>query len=235
MDDPLLRGQNAGMLPSGAVLKQAAWRAARDPRTWVPALGAAAFGAGNWDRRLSDWAVERQPVFGSRQAALQAGDDLRDLTSAGTVVTALVAPGDRAARLVVQAGAHFAAVGTTWAIKHSVSRRRPDGSDDQSFPSGHGTSAFADATLAQRNIDTLALSSPARLGLDAGFDVLATGTAWARLESGEHYPSDVLAGAAIGHFMAALVNDAFLDSANEVQLGFLPSRHGSRLELSLAF
>lgn len=214
-----------------AALKHVVKRAASDTRTWAPALGAAVFGAADWDRKVSDWAVEQQPLFGSREAALNAGDDLRDLAAAGAVVTALVIP-DPVPRLAVQTGAHFAAAGTTWTLKHSVNRRRPDGSDEQSFPSGHATSAFAAATLAQRNLDSLELSPFARSGLGAGVDALAIGTAWARLESGSHYPSDVLAGAAIGHFMAAVVNDAFLTDA---RLGFLPSRHGSRLEFSLAF
>jgi len=227
-----LQEQGASFVPSTAALKRAAWQAMNDTRTWAPAFGAVVFGATNWDRRMSDWAVEQQPLFGSRQAALNAGDDLRDLSAAGALVTVLTVPGDSSHRLLVQTGAHFAAVGTTWTLKHSVSRRRPDGSDEQSFPSGHSTAAFADATLAQRNIAALELSPTARVGLDAGFDALAVGAAWARLESGEHYPSDVLAGAAIGRFMAAFVNDAFLTDA---RIGFLPSRHGSRLEFSLAF
>jgi len=46
--------------------------------------------------------------------------------------------------------------------------------------------------------------------LDAGFISFGAGTSWARVEAGMHYPSDVLAGAALGHFIAAVVNDAFL-------------------------
>lgn len=235
-----LHGGASAFVPSVAVLKHSAWQAVTDTRTWAPALGAAVFGATNWDRRMSDWAMEQQPLFGSRQGAMNAGDDLRNLTTVGALVTSLTASNvdtSTVQRLAVQTGAHFAALGTAWTLKHGVSRRRPDGSDTQSFPSGHSTAAFADATLAQRNIATLQLSPLARQGLDAGFDTLAVTTAWSRLEAGEHYPSDVLAGAAIGHFMAAFVNDAFLGAADRgrLQLGFLPSRHGSLLEFSLAY
>ena len=39
---------------------------------------------------------------------------------------------------------------------------------------------------------------------------LDAGTAWARVEGERHYPSDVLAGMAIGHFFGAFITDAFL-------------------------
>jgi membrane-associated phospholipid phosphatase len=41
--------------------------------------------------------------------------------------------------------------------------------------------------------------------------VLASGVAWARVEARVHYPSDVLFGAALGHFLAAFIHDAFLN------------------------
>jgi hypothetical protein len=50
------------------------------------------------------------------------------------------------------------------------------------------------------------LRSSAQLALTA----LAAGTAWARIEAGQHYPTDVLAGAALGNFIAILIHDAFL-------------------------
>jgi hypothetical protein len=39
---------------------------------------------------------------------------------------------------------------------------------------------------------------------------LTAGVSWARLEAGSHYPSDVLAGVATGHFIDTFINDAFL-------------------------
>ena len=37
----------------------------------------------------------------------------------------------------------------------------------------------------------------------------AIGCAWARVESGAHYPSDVLAGAALGNFTTLFIQEAF--------------------------
>jgi len=62
--------------------------------------------------------------------------------------------------------------------------------------------------------------------MEIGFGVIAAGTAWARVEGGVHYPSDVLAGMALGHFVAAFINDAFMglnDSATgSVALALTP-------------
>ncbi|MGQ0846864.1 MAG: bifunctional phosphatase PAP2/diacylglycerol kinase family protein [Sporichthyaceae bacterium] len=57
-----------------------------------------------------------------------------------------------------------------------------------SFPSGHSASAAAFAT-------GVALERPL---LGAGVGVVASGVAWSRVHTGVHYPSDVLAGIAMG-------------------------------------
>lgn len=91
------------------------------------------------------------------------------------------------------------------AIKLLVRRRRPSPPGlppltstptQLSFPSAHAATSFAGA---------LAYS---RLGLPAApLYALATGLAVSRLYLGVHYPSDVLAGAALGTVVAALASD----------------------------
>lgn len=86
------------------------------------------------------------------------------------------------------------------AIKRVVGRRRPQlpglppltsTPTSLSFPSAHASTAFAGARLY------------ARLGLPRGpLYALATGLALSRLYLGVHYPSDVLAGAALGTLAA---------------------------------
>jgi hypothetical protein len=49
-----------------------------------------------------------------------------------------------------------------------------------------------------------------RGALDLGLNALTYGTAWARVESGFHYPSDTLVGMSLGNFSGAFFNDAFL-------------------------
>jgi len=64
----------------------------------------------------------------------------------------------------------------------------------------------------------------------------ATATAWARVEAGKHYPSDVLAGAALAHFVTVFIHDAFLGLPNdEGHLYILPAEDGVEVQLKWDF
>ncbi len=54
------------------------------------------------------------------------------------------------------------------------------------------------------------MSGRKRFFLNTGFKALAVGTSWARVEANAHFPSDVLAGYALGHFISSFIHDAFL-------------------------
>lgn len=90
--------------------------------------------------------------------------------------------------------------GITLVLKYSVNRTRPfitypditkkSAAATPSFPSGHTSSAFALAT-------SLSLSYP-KWYIIAPVYAWAGTVAYSRMDLGVHYPSDVLAGAAIG-------------------------------------
>ena len=161
----------------------------------------------------------RRPVFGSQQSALDASGVLRDISAASWLVTALATPsGDTSSEwfaakgkgLAVGATAILVTGGLTTGLKNWTDRTRPNGNGTDSFPSGHSSSAAAFSTLAARNTQYLDVSDNWRTAMNVGFGVIAAGTAWARVEGGVHYPSDVLFGMALGHFVAAFINDAFM-------------------------
>jgi membrane-associated phospholipid phosphatase len=85
---------------------------------------------------------------------------------------------------------------TTTVLKSSVHRLRP-GHGRNSFPSGHSAMAFTAATLIERNLGPYA-------GIPAY--ALAAFTAFERVESGRHFPSDIFAGAAIGTLSAGIID-----------------------------
>jgi membrane-associated phospholipid phosphatase len=108
----------------------------------------------------------------------------------------------RRARWERAAGTVAATYALNTAIKLVARRRRPvlaglppltSTPSELSFPSAHASTSFAGALLYSR------------LGIDAlPLYALATGLSLSRIYLGVHYPSDVLAGAALGAAIAAI-------------------------------
>jgi membrane-associated phospholipid phosphatase len=104
-------------------------------------------------------------------------------------------------------GSLLAAGGTTFLLKELVHERRPDGSDNKSFPSGHTSVSFAAAATLEK-----------RYGWRAGLPALAMASfvGLARVQADKHYIHDAVAGAAIGSISGLL----------------LTSRHDDRVRLT---
>ncbi|MFQ5546133.1 MAG: phosphatase PAP2 family protein, partial [Acidiferrobacterales bacterium] len=81
-------------------------------------------------------------------------------------------------------------------------------------PSSHTSQAFACATSASRSLESVPMSAGMRKALRLNLTAIAAATAWGRVEAHHHYPSDTLAGAALGNFLANFIFDAFLKPAN---------------------
>jgi hypothetical protein len=77
----------------------------------------------------------------------------------------------------------------TSVLKTAAHRERPDGSDRLSFPSGHTSSAFALASVAQAHYGW-------KLGVPSYLAASAIG--FSRISNDRHHLSDVLAGATLG-------------------------------------
>lgn len=82
--------------------------------------------------------------------------------------------------------------GTVYSLKHCINERRPDGSNAQSFPSGHTATAFAAAEWLRTEYHD---RSP-WIGV-AGY-LAATATGVLRMFNNRHWISDVVSGAAVG-------------------------------------
>jgi len=79
-------------------------------------------------------------------------------------------------------------LGATYALKYTVSERRPNGGSE-SFPSAHTSISFSAAEFMRK-----------RYGWEYGVPAYAAASfvAYSRVEAGQHHPHDVIAGAAIG-------------------------------------
>ncbi|MDE6243538.1 MAG: phosphatase PAP2 family protein [Muribaculaceae bacterium] len=92
----------------------------------------------------------------------------------------------------------------TYGLKYAIHKRRPDGSDNHSFPSGHSSLVFTDASFVMR-----------RYGWKFGVPAyaLAGYVAWGRVYGKKHDTWDVLAGAAIGSAIGLLCTKPFMKNA----------------------
>jgi membrane-associated phospholipid phosphatase len=226
-------------------IPDAAYHAFFDLQTLIPAAGALVFATDHFDHKVSDWAISHHPIFGSNHTASQASDYLLYALEAETLTTALATPSgndpkdwaySKAKGLGVELGAELVTAGATSLVKDATGRSRPDGGG-KSLPSGHASSAFSSETLANRNLNSIKMPEEIRMPLQVGNILLATGVGWARVEAGKHFPADVLAGAALGHFLSVFIHDAFmgLPEGNRLGIYVLPSKHGGMVELSFGF
>ena len=238
-------GQDALYPVNGKRVSKALYNAALDWGTLIPAGGAVVSSFDEFDERVNSWATGRTPIFGSTDSASRAANYLLGLLQVEVLVTALATPSGEDSRewiyskakgLSVELGAELVTAGVTDGLKSISNRERP-GSEENGFPSGHSSAAFTNAVLANRNLQYLSMSDNLRLALEAGNLVLASATAWARVEAGAHWLSDVLAGAAIGYFFGAFIHDAFMGLPEEkpVHVKVVPLQEGAMLALSFSF
>jgi membrane-associated phospholipid phosphatase len=239
-------GESATLTPGWQRVESAALNAARRPWVWAPLAGAALLQIDSWDEELSDWARDETPVFGSTQSAADWSDGLRDAAVVGYAATVLATPGGtfdghwlvaKAKGAAVGVGAFAATAGLTSGLKSLTSRERPDASDDDSLPSGHASTAAVFDSLTVSNLQSIDVSTGLRTTLEIGTGAVTAGTAWARVEAGKHYPSDVLIGVALGNFMGAFFSDAFLGlgPGARVALTAEPVRGGAVLRWQVNF
>ena len=239
-------GADATWRPSLQRVRESAIDAATSPRVWVPLAGAAVFQIDGWDRKVSNWARENTPVFGSEQSAKDWSDYLRTASSVAYFSTVVFTPGsdelapwvrEKSQGLLVGLGAIAVTGVTTTALKSVTDRTRPNGENDESFPSGHASHSAVLTGLAHDNLAAMDMSPGTRLTLDVGLDALTIGTAWARVEAGAHFPSDTLVGMALGNFVSRFFDEAFLGPSNEQRssVTVMPSRRGLILQWQLAF
>jgi hypothetical protein len=238
-------GQDAIYPVNADKISYSLYKASADWRTWVPAAGASLSSLDDVDERVSEWATDYTPIFGSKDSASQMANYLLGALEAEVFVTALATPSgkdpkqwikSKAKGLTVELGAEAATIATTEAFKNITNRPRPSG-EGNSFPSGHSTMAFSSVALANRNLESIPMSKNLRIGIEIGNELLAAAVAWARVETNAHYLSDVLAGAALGNFIGAFMYDGFMGIPEKkpFQINIFPIHGGVAAGISFSF
>jgi PAP2 superfamily len=237
-------GEDVTLSPGWARVRASAAKAISDPWVWGPLAGAAALQVDDFDHRLSHWGRTHNPIFGSEANATLWSDRLRSASVGVDIATVLLTPSgdfggewllDKTKGYLVNLAAATTAIESTTLLQHSVTRERPNGADDHSFPSGHSAASSVYTRLATRNLEEIPMGGGAREALDTGLHALSFATAWARVEGGWHYPSDTLFSMAIGNFCGVFFTDTFMGlDDTRLRVGFAPLPGGGVLTFAVA-
>lgn len=101
-------------------------------------------------------------------------------------------------RTIIMATSHLILCATVQTMKHTINVKRPDGSNQKSFPSGHTGTAFVGAHILLREYGEV---SP---WIGIGGYAIATTTGALRVINKKHWVSDVVTGAGIGILTAEI-------------------------------
>ena len=154
------------------------------------------------DQSLSDRAREHGPTLGAVGETLEGLGDARSLVLLGGFYLAGLIGGDSKAKNVCLDGLAASLIASgiiTPVVSTLVGRERPTAEqgaysfrpfDGRSFPSGHATQAFSVASVIATSYDNLWVQVTA-------YGAAAV-TAYVRVRQGNHFPTDVVAGALVG-------------------------------------
>jgi hypothetical protein len=239
-------GEDVTLMPGWSKAGQSACKAFLSPMVLAPAAAALLLQIDHADERVSQWAVEHTPTTGSTDQAEQLSSTLRGISLGSFYLSVMATPGgddpalwllSKAKGMAVQGSAAALSNELTFLIKDAADRRRPDGNDTESFPSGHASNAAVFTALASRNVHAMNIPPVGKTGLDIALHTVMFGVAWERVEAGVHYPSDVLAGMAMAYFIGTFINDTFMGlglvKETTPVMGFTPD--GYVLGISMRF
>ncbi len=235
--------QTGVQLPSMGRVFDIAKESAKEPATWIPFTAAAALAVTGADNSVSEWVADNTPIFGSQNSAGDASDDLKNALLLGMAVTSIVAPtpAKDSTFLVRRVAANALAMGTMTSIvaigKETVQRGRPNDRNDQSFPSGHSSTAFSSAILIEKNLNETIEKPWLRKTIKYGVQGTAAAVAWARVEAEEHHAVDVLFSAALSNLVVKTFYRSMVTEGRSVvpPIAIEASRNGFSFQLSHSF
>jgi membrane-associated phospholipid phosphatase len=234
-------GEDATITPGWERIGKSASEAAVQFQTWVPLAGAALLAISGADNKIQNWAIKNTPVFGSNDNASKYSNHLLNASIWIYISSAVILPGgdvpgwllNKSKGLAVGYAAILSTKYTTDGLKALSGRERPDGSNYESFPSGHTSAVAVYTMLTQRNIEYLDMDSAIEKSIDIALNTLTLATGWSRVESNSHYPTDILVGAALGNFIGAFISDSFLGRYSN-NIKFSAKYYNPHLYISLA-
>jgi len=137
------------------------------------------------------------------ESIIEAGDWLQILVPVSALTATLALRDWEGTKQVTYVA--LASLGTTYVVKYTVARTRPDESEATSFPSGHTTAAFIGPTFVHRRYGWK-YSVP--LYLLAGF------VGFSRVYADRHWSGDVMAGATVSMVSSWLLTTPYRNNVD---------------------
>lgn len=202
---------------------------------WLPLTGAAVIRWGGYDNKVAHEIAEEHHIFIDHKHADHWSDFSNEVLKYQVYASTLLTPSmgndsdwTEWTRNKIKGGAVVISSSsiaryTRDRAAEAFPRERPNRADRYSFPSSHSTKAGAYNILVHKNIDQINMDDRLRFSLKVVSTTMAATTAWARVEGHRHYPSDVLAGYALGSFVSGFIYDVFMNDDNDHAFALVPS------------
>lgn len=139
-------------------------------------------------------------------------------------------------RTLILGTAYLIMGSTVTLLKQTGNVIRPDGSSNNSFPSGHTATAFMGAEFLFQEYKDISIW----YGI-SGY-IIATGTGFFRMYNNRHWLTDISAGAGIGilstkiaYLLYPYIKNTFLKNKNDKNLITVPFYNGKQLGIGMIF
>ena len=203
----------------------------RSPWVYGPTLAALGLVLSGVDGKITDYATEQRPIFNNVQDAKQFSDNVAFyyLPVYSAVTTAIYSYKNTESRshkffqYTSFLPSPILSYGLNAVLKDRSGRLRPDGSNNQSFPSAHTTLASSLTQFSRHNMKKLTRNSHVYDAVTIPHELLVVGVAWARLEARKHHLSDVLVGYSIGKFFSNFFHKLIFGNSTDSHISFLLS------------
>ncbi|MCO4756018.1 MAG: phosphatase PAP2 family protein [Bacteriovoracaceae bacterium] len=232
---------------SKLTLKEKLIKNIKSAHFWAPLGLASLIHLSKSDDKISEWAYEHKPIYGTRENAMEKSDELNTILEAQMYSSVLLIPymaksDSPLYYSFAKAGSGLAAYlafkqtrDVTYYAKVAANRERPNSADRLSFPSGHSSAASAARTVTSKNLELLGFSPTTELVWNGVNTTLAAGTLWARVESKWHYPVDTLVGYSLGQLISSTIYDSLSEFDPNSFFSFMFDKDGASANYKITF
>lgn len=219
-------------------LKQSLLKNISSPYVWAPLVGAGSIQIAGVDKKISSWASSQTPIYGSRENASKYSNRLYDILLYEAYASTLIVPTKEnyvLSKMKLGAVSYVsinASEDVNNNLRKTIKRERPSGSDFRSMPSGHATRAGGSEAVLHRNVNSMKIDNEWKYAVNGLNTAIAAGSLWARVEANAHYPTDVLIGYSLGHFISGFIFDSIMDLDKDETICLYPKSDG---DISIAY